>query len=478
MIARASGQAITAAILVTVVAVLLPTCEAEAQTTIRMNENRRLDKGQSIEVAGKAKLTLQPDGNLVLYDAANQPRWATGTNGKAVTHVIMQPDGNLVIYNNKAAVWASDTSNASARGGYFEIDLATWTGAIRRADGAVAKVLFTGQGTSVQLNMPTATVAQPPPGQSQTVQIVQGPTTTITGTPTNSSISENLKTTPAQPVATIMSGTAPPAVTPGVKCIDFGLTGRCGYEKADQLGNYALNLKCSSGFYDPIWGGTCWKCPDDDGSGSWIRSANNIQNSDACWRIPKEQTGRASKVKDTPWAWECPSGSFWDPVGACYKCPDAMPRRTAAAVWAANACATPVNETKPAILAKFNGCPDPQQALAGGTLTPDGKRIPGRPFLDVGAGWAQGKASGLCYACPVVDRDGNFLIADRNVNPVTASNACEVRMKYTPKPFREPGMAGLATVALIQDRQILDAAGFTLELYRNAFANNIKQPTA
>ena len=475
MIARASGQAITAAILVTVVTVLLPTCQAEAQTTIRMNPSHRLDKGQSIAVEGKGKLTLQPDGNLVLYDAANQPRWATGTNGKAVTHVIMQPDGNLVIYNNTTPVWASDTWNANARGGRFEIDLVTWTGAIRRADGSVAKVLFTGQGTPVQLNMPTATVAQP--GQ-QTVQIVQGPTTTISGTPTNTSISGNLQTTPAQLAATIMSGTAPPVGTPGVKCIDFGFTGKCGYEKADQLGNYSLNLKCSSGFYDPIWGGTCWKCPDDDGSGAWIRSANNIQNSDACWRIPKEQTGRATKVKDTPWAWECPSGSFWDPVGACYKCPDAMPRRTATSVFAANACATPINETKPAILVKFNGCPDPQQALAGGTLTPDGRRIPGRPFLDVGAGWAQGKASGLCFACPVVDRDGNFLITDRNLNPVTASNACEIRMKYTPTPFREPGMAGLATVGLIQDRQILDAAGFTLELYRQAFANDIKQPTA
>ncbi len=97
-----SSKAITAAIVVTAVAVLLPTCEAQAQTTIRMNGNQRLDKGQSIVVAGKGRLIMQPDGNLVLYDAANQPRWATGTNGKAVTHVIMQPDGNLVIYNNAA----------------------------------------------------------------------------------------------------------------------------------------------------------------------------------------------------------------------------------------------------------------------------------------------------------------------------------------------------------------------------------------
>src|SRR5678816_4909657 len=65
------------------------------------------------------------------------PGWASGTNGKAVTHVIMQPDGNLVIYNNTTPVGISDTWHAGATGGYFEIDLSAWAGAIHRADGAV-----------------------------------------------------------------------------------------------------------------------------------------------------------------------------------------------------------------------------------------------------------------------------------------------------------------------------------------------------
>ena len=70
---------------------------AAAQTTIRMNADQRLDKGQKIEVAGMGYLYMQPDGNLVLYDATNHPKWATGTNGRAASHVIMQPDGNLVV---------------------------------------------------------------------------------------------------------------------------------------------------------------------------------------------------------------------------------------------------------------------------------------------------------------------------------------------------------------------------------------------
>jgi hypothetical protein len=111
-------------------------------------------------------------------------------------------------------------------------------------------------------------------------------------------------------------------------------------------------------------------------------------------------------------------------------------------------------------------------------VTPDGKRLPGRPFLDVGAGWAQGQAGGLCYACPVVDRDGNFLITDRSGSAVTAGDACTIRMKYTAAPFTEPGMAGLATVGLIQEKQVLDPTGFTRELYRQAAANGVQQPTA
>src|SRR5262245_20919237 len=130
---------ITKASILMTLFVLLLAGEAQAQSTLRMNSSQRLDKGQKIEVAGKGSLSMQTDGNLVLYDAANQPRWASGTSGQPVTHVIMQPDGNLVIYNNTTPIWASNTGNVGASGGYFEIDLSAWTGAIHRADGAVAR---------------------------------------------------------------------------------------------------------------------------------------------------------------------------------------------------------------------------------------------------------------------------------------------------------------------------------------------------
>jgi hypothetical protein len=221
-------KVIRASVLMALLTLLLAG-EAAAQTTIRMNANQRLDKGQKIEVAGKGYLFMQPDGDLVLYDAANKPRWATGTNGRAVSHVIMQPDGNLVVYRNKTPLWASDTWNANARGGYFEIDLNTWSGGIYRADGSVAKVLFGSPAPPVQPNTATAPVAQPTP-TPQTVQIVQGPTTVIAGTPapaTNplaptaaaippSVLLNMAQPTPSQPVQ-LNIGTAPlaqPTPTP------------------------------------------------------------------------------------------------------------------------------------------------------------------------------------------------------------------------------------------------------------------------
>ncbi len=53
---------------------------------------------------------LQTDGNLVVYDAHNHPLWATGTNGKPTASLIVQNDGNAVLYDNSnRPLWASNT---------------------------------------------------------------------------------------------------------------------------------------------------------------------------------------------------------------------------------------------------------------------------------------------------------------------------------------------------------------------------------
>ena len=106
-----------------------------------------------------------------------------------------------------------------------------------------------------------------------------------------------------------------------------------------------------------------------------------------------------------------------------------------------------------------------------------GKRIAGRPFLDIGAGWSQGQASGVCYACPEVDADGNFLVTERTADSVTSAHACAIRFKWMPLPFVEPGLAGLGAAAIVAEQRILDPAGFTTELYLLAAANKIPAGT-
>jgi methionine-rich copper-binding protein CopC len=67
--------------------------------------------GQSmVSPNGDFVLTLQTDGNLVEYNGAGTAVWASGTQGKTVTEMIMQGDGNLVLYGGSTAVWASNTS--------------------------------------------------------------------------------------------------------------------------------------------------------------------------------------------------------------------------------------------------------------------------------------------------------------------------------------------------------------------------------
>jgi predicted alpha-1,6-mannanase (GH76 family) len=59
---------------------------------------------------GGTRLTMQPDGNLVVYTPSNVPVWATGTNGRGGTRFTLQNDGNLVVYTaSNSPIWASQT---------------------------------------------------------------------------------------------------------------------------------------------------------------------------------------------------------------------------------------------------------------------------------------------------------------------------------------------------------------------------------
>jgi hypothetical protein len=52
---------------------------------------------------------MQPDGNFVLYHVNNAPAWASNTAGAPGSSIVMQNDGNLVIYRPNFPIWASNT---------------------------------------------------------------------------------------------------------------------------------------------------------------------------------------------------------------------------------------------------------------------------------------------------------------------------------------------------------------------------------
>ena len=300
-------------------------------------------------------------------------------------------------------------------------------------------------------------------------------TTTITPTLNSGTLGPiGSGTTPAVPTAQrAITYTAPES---GKLVCTMNLsseTAVCGTRKAEYVGAYTLNMKCESGFFDPIYGGTCWTCPSDGDHGAYVRSTTDITGADACWRAPKEYFSSATKVSTTALAWECPSGSFWDPKGSCWTCPADTPRRTGLPVDASNACASATNQTKPATLAKFNSCPapDPSKMKNEGKLA--GKSMPGKPFLDIAGGWNQSSSNGGCYTCPTVDSDGNFLITMRNASPIYGENqGCTVYENYKPATFVEPGLTALGGVkGLLLEKNVLNANTLLIYLHALAIAN-------
>ena len=71
---------------------------------------------------GGVRLSMQSDGNLVLYTAANVAVWSSNTNGKGGSYLIMQNDGNAVVASAAGTtVWASNTGVPSTGTGGTKI---------------------------------------------------------------------------------------------------------------------------------------------------------------------------------------------------------------------------------------------------------------------------------------------------------------------------------------------------------------------
>ena len=55
-------------------------------------------------------LSMQGDGNLVMYNSDRAPVWYTGTNGKPDLHLKIFNDGNMKLYDTAfGTVWQTNT---------------------------------------------------------------------------------------------------------------------------------------------------------------------------------------------------------------------------------------------------------------------------------------------------------------------------------------------------------------------------------
>ncbi len=80
--------------------------------TDRLAIGEKLERGQSLTSRnGAYTLTLQDDGNLVLYSGSDAV-WSTGTNGQDAQRLEVQKDGNVVLYTSDKPIWHTDTKGA------------------------------------------------------------------------------------------------------------------------------------------------------------------------------------------------------------------------------------------------------------------------------------------------------------------------------------------------------------------------------
>jgi hypothetical protein len=94
----------------------LTSCDGRFTLTMQSDGNLVLYQGPSAlwatNTAGSSGYAafLQGDGNFVLYDAGGKPIFASGTNGHSGSRLELQNDGNLVVYDPaNRPLWGSGT---------------------------------------------------------------------------------------------------------------------------------------------------------------------------------------------------------------------------------------------------------------------------------------------------------------------------------------------------------------------------------
>lgn len=88
---------------------LIETAEAAAESA---GKTPPVVYGVPTALSAGSYLTMQTDGNLVLYTTSGDVQWASNTSGNSGATAALQNDGNFVVYSSSGAVlWASNTDN-------------------------------------------------------------------------------------------------------------------------------------------------------------------------------------------------------------------------------------------------------------------------------------------------------------------------------------------------------------------------------
>jgi cell wall-associated NlpC family hydrolase len=103
----AGSLAVGVSLAATGIAAAAPASSSSARAVLKPGQE--LTAGQSLS-AGSYKLTMQPDGNLVLTHGGTA-LWASDTWKDRGARAVLQHDGNFVIYQGGRAVWNSDTEH-------------------------------------------------------------------------------------------------------------------------------------------------------------------------------------------------------------------------------------------------------------------------------------------------------------------------------------------------------------------------------
>ena len=79
--------------------------------TERMHANDALRRGDAlVALNGAVRLTLNPDGGLVISESASGARlWQSNTGGRSGDLAILGDDGNFVLYAGNRPIWATGT---------------------------------------------------------------------------------------------------------------------------------------------------------------------------------------------------------------------------------------------------------------------------------------------------------------------------------------------------------------------------------